>query len=64
MSFAGRWMGRVRVGPCTDCAQRNQDATQIGPPHSLIPSWESLAADPEEKRGPAGNIKPASGAEA
>jgi hypothetical protein len=37
MSFAGRWMGRVRVGPCTDCAQRNQDAAQIAPPHSLIP---------------------------
>ena len=34
------------------------------PPHSLIPSRESPAAHPEEKRGPARNNTPASGAEA
>jgi IS30 family transposase len=40
---------------------RDQDARQIGPLHSLIPSWEGQAAHPEEKRGPARNIKLTSG---
>ena len=64
MSFAGRWMRRVRLGSCADRASRDQDASQIGPPHSRIPLWESLAAHPEEKRGSAKNIKPPRGGKA
>ena len=35
-SFAGRWMRRVRLGSCADCARSNQDASD----------WAASSSDP------------------
>ena len=49
--------GVSSLGSCTGrAAPHDQDASQIVPPHLLIPCWESQRADPEEKRGPASDI--------
>jgi hypothetical protein len=53
----GTMDGVSSLGSCTGRAPpHDQDASQIVPPHLLIPCWESQRADPEEKRGPASDI--------
>lgn len=40
-----------------DHALADQNANQIIPPRPLTPSWEGKDVDPEEKHGPAKDLK-------
>jgi hypothetical protein len=52
MSFAGRWIRRVRNESSTDPHNRIRTWVRLFRLILLIPSWESQSAHPEEKRDP------------
>jgi len=52
MSFAGRWIRRVRNESSTDPHSRIRTWVRLFRLILLIPSWESQCAHPEEKRDP------------
>ena len=47
----GRWVRRVRPVPCPAVDPTARTFGRLFRPILLIPSWEGLRADPEEKRG-------------
>ncbi len=59
MSFAGRWIRRVRNESSTDPHCRIRTWFRLFRLILLIPSWESQCAHPEEKRDPRKTFPPA-----